>query len=59
MKRTYTQPTENQIFISSWDGDSMYYTIFESEEEKEIELQRLAKIDREYEESKKAYLNSL
>ena len=59
MKRTYHQPTKNQIFISSWDGGCTYYTIFESEEEKQIEIARLKKIDDEYKESIKAYLNSL
>ena len=61
MYRTYylTEEEKKKPVISSFDGDCYIYTVFENEEEMKEEKKRLAKIQKEYEEQMKAYLESL
>lgn len=53
MYRTYKLEGNEKYFISSWDGDYTYYTVFETEEEMNKEKERLKKIDDEYKEAMK------
>ena len=61
MYRTYelTEEEKKKPILSAWDGDTTIYTVFENEEEKQEEQKRLDKIQKEYEEKMKAYIESL
>lgn len=59
MYRTYKKPIDTELSISMWDGDTMCYTVFESKDEMEIEKERIRKIEKECQEAKKSYLESL
>lgn len=59
MYRTYELEGNEKYVISFWDGDCTTYTVFETEEEMKEEKERLKKIDDEYEEKMKRYLESL
>lgn len=56
MYRTYKLEGNEKYFISNWDGDCTYYTVFETEEEMNKEKERLKKIDDEYKEAMKKLL---
>ena len=43
----------------TWDGDTYYYSVFESKEEMEKEQERIKKIDEDIKKAYEAYLNSL
>lgn len=58
MYRTYELTGNEKYFISNWDGDCMSYSVFDSPEEMEQEKQRLKKIEDEYKEAMRRYLNS-
>ena len=60
MYRTYklTNEEEGKIVRYRFDGDTSYYDVFETQEECDREEQRLAKIQREYEQMKTAYLET-
>jgi len=59
MYRTYERPIEGTIYISLFDGDCTTYTVFESEEEKEMEQKRIKKINIEAEEKRNEYIKYL
>lgn len=59
MYNSYTKPKDNQIYISLWDGDCWIYTVFDTEEEKQEEVNRRKKIDEEAKEKHRAYLEYL
>lgn len=59
MYRTYSLNGNEKYVTSFWDGDTLIHTVYSSQDEMIADAERLAKIDREYEEAKKAYLSSL
>ena len=57
---TYTVDTaDGYITCLRWDGDTHYYDVFDSAEDRDAEQQRLDRIDEEYRKAKNAYLDSL
>lgn len=58
MYRVYelTDKEKNKITKLRWDGDTHYYDVFESQEECDKEMERLAKIDEDYRKQKENYL---
>lgn len=60
MYRTYklTKKEENKITRLRYDGDTYYYDVFDNQEECDIEEKRLKKIQDDYENKMRDYLNS-
>ena len=58
MYRTYKLNGNEKYFIHHWDGDCSSYSVFETLEEMNEEKKRLKKIEDEYNEAMKRYLNS-
>lgn len=61
MYRTYhlTEAEQDKITVIRWDGDTHYYDVYENEEERKAEQERLTKIEEEYRRAKEAYLATL
>lgn len=59
MYRTYEEPGKDEEYvIQLWDGDCFSYSVFETKEEYDAEMERLRKIDEEYKAKKKEYLEN-
>lgn len=61
MYRTYklTEDEKDKITMQHWDGDTYYYSVFDTQEEYDEERRRLDKIESDYRRAKEAYLRSL
>ena len=59
MYRTYKLNGNEKYHFMTWDGDTYYYSVFESKEEMEKEQERIKKIDEDIKKAYEAYLNSL
>lgn len=60
MYRVYelTEKEKTKFTCLRWDGDTHYYDVFDSAEERDAEQRRLDRIDEEYRKAKDAYLAS-
>lgn len=58
MYRTYKLKGDEKYVITNWDGDCTSYSVFENQEEMEEEKKRLKKIEDEYNENMRKYLNN-
>ena len=61
MYRTYrlTEAEAGKLTRLHYDGDTYYYDVFETQEECNREENRLANIQKEYEQKRDAYLRSI
>lgn len=58
MYRTYELTGNEKYVLTNFDSDCVSYTVCDSLEEMEQEKQRWKKIDEEYQEAMRRYLNS-
>lgn len=58
-ERVWELPKDSKYYLSYWDGDTFSYEVFDTEEEMNKEKERLAKINKEYEDNMNDYRKSL
>lgn len=61
MYKTYqlSETDKKKHYIMHWDGDTYYYDVYESENEKREMEERCKKIEEEYEKCRVAYVKFL
>ena len=61
MYRTYqlTEKEKDKFVKSMWDGDTISYSVFDTKEEYEAEMERLRKIEEEAKQRKEEYYKSI